>query len=569
MKLLKYCLFAFLSIGLLVEGKLLYAQATSADPVIPAERRIDWVPGIPAGIPNYPICANVKNAPYNAKGDGATDDSTAIQSAVDSSACASGGTIFLPAGQYRLNQILNITKKVVLRGAGPNLTTILGYAPNSVLGQITFRGGGASDASAISGYTKDSRTVTLSNASGYAQTGGDYLQIQQDNDPAVIEGTLPSMTVPYQLQILPVLSRSGNVLSLARPFYYTYSSARNVKARQLTMLKGCGLEDLKIDMRGAIDTNIYFLRTANCWVKNVESYNSNWHHVHLDSSYGNEVRHCYFHHAHTYGQGGYGVSVSGSSSDNLIEDNVFYYLRHAMIIQNGATGNVFGYNYSSRGFDVQYPNTDYLIADLEFHGGNPNMNLFEGNIGMQMMADNYWGSSRNNTYFRNYANRYSQGENKTVKYGLWAVRIDAMNLYYNLVGNVLGRPGDTGLTWLLGRDSSNNTNGVNIDPAHPPDDLRTESTMITHGNFSYIDGTTQWAPGIATHSLRDSYYLKAKPGFFGNLSWPAIGPDITDYVKTIPAKKCFEDYWQQNKGPCPMLSAGGSPGAPSNLRSLQ
>jgi parallel beta-helix repeat protein len=45
---------------------------------------------------------NVKNAPYNATGDGSTNDTTAIQSAIN--ACGTtGGTVFFPAGTYMVN----------------------------------------------------------------------------------------------------------------------------------------------------------------------------------------------------------------------------------------------------------------------------------------------------------------------------------------------------------------------------------------------------------------------------------------------------------------------------------
>lgn len=45
---------------------------------------------------------NVKSAPYNATGDGSTDDTTAVQAAI--TACGtSGGTVYFPAGTYMVN----------------------------------------------------------------------------------------------------------------------------------------------------------------------------------------------------------------------------------------------------------------------------------------------------------------------------------------------------------------------------------------------------------------------------------------------------------------------------------
>ena len=66
---------------------------------------------------------NVKNAPYNAKGDGETDDYEAIRSAL--SACPSGGTVYLPEGTYLMGQtIWNFGQNKRIRGDGMNATVI-------------------------------------------------------------------------------------------------------------------------------------------------------------------------------------------------------------------------------------------------------------------------------------------------------------------------------------------------------------------------------------------------------------------------------------------------------------
>jgi parallel beta-helix repeat protein len=65
--------------------------------------------------------ANVRNAPYNAKGDGITDDTAAIQRAVNAVA-GTGGTVKIPAGTYLVNPVVNAHAGVRF---GSNTTMVL------------------------------------------------------------------------------------------------------------------------------------------------------------------------------------------------------------------------------------------------------------------------------------------------------------------------------------------------------------------------------------------------------------------------------------------------------------
>jgi hypothetical protein len=58
----------------------------------------------------------VTKLPYNAKGDGVNDDTTAFETAIADAAANGGGTVFVPGGNYRLTRNLIIPTGVELRG---------------------------------------------------------------------------------------------------------------------------------------------------------------------------------------------------------------------------------------------------------------------------------------------------------------------------------------------------------------------------------------------------------------------------------------------------------------------
>jgi len=80
-------------------------------------------------IPTPPVKASVKE--FGARGDGETDDTKALQDAIDATA---GGALEIPPGRYKIAGILEIRKSnLVLRGAGPDATVLYFPKPLSEL----------------------------------------------------------------------------------------------------------------------------------------------------------------------------------------------------------------------------------------------------------------------------------------------------------------------------------------------------------------------------------------------------------------------------------------------------
>ena len=79
---------------------------------------------------------------FGAVGDGVTDDTAAIQAALDAASAAGGGAVYLPQGDYRISSALEIDNYTILHGAsihgtrlipvsGTSQTTLVKNKPNS------------------------------------------------------------------------------------------------------------------------------------------------------------------------------------------------------------------------------------------------------------------------------------------------------------------------------------------------------------------------------------------------------------------------------------------------------
>lgn len=543
---------AWATLGLLAPLAALAAPAGRADGpatwALPEDRRMDWKPGVPGGIPSYPVFASVKAAPYGAKGDGKADDTAAIQRALDD--CPEGKAVKVPAGTYRLTTEIRIGTGVVLRGDGPEKTRLVNEAVTKHAISLCHYDEEAASR-VVGDASKGATRVKVEDGSRFSP--GDLLLVDQKNDPNLVEITGEGGVCRWagredgrraMGQLAELVSRNGDVLTLNRPLAITFRASLGPEivrtSKQVT--RRAGVEDLYLETtrpRTDDSSSIKFWNAIHCWVRNVESSRGwSYGHVTLKRSLGCEVRDSFFHHAHAYGSGhGYAVLVTAQSTDTLVENNACYHLNTGPQAASCGPGNVFAYNFSWRTFGRDYPRTEWAHPDLSHHAAHPFLTLWEGNWAGQAGFDFYWGSSSHNTLFRNVLDmRSRRTDGKPMTRNVVAVRIDRFGRYDSAVGNVLGHEGMEGEVEAREGDAFHTPALWSL--GHPGDPLVGE-TLLRHGNYDYLRRATQWDPKIPERKLPDSLYLAGKPAFFGSLSWPPIGPDRRPISGSIPARERF------------------------------
>lgn len=213
-------------------------------------------------------------------------------------------------------------------------------------------------------------------------------------------------------QVMQVKSVNGSKLTFESPFRFYYKLSLRPKIKKLTPRKAIGFECMKIQRMDATTNQtslISFDKSVQCWVHGIEGDSTNYAHVELNRCSNVDITNSWFHHAFAYGGSGqgYGVVFQYSANECKAENNVFQHLRHSMIFQAGANGNVCGYNYSFDPYWSQFPFPANSSGDIVFHGNYPFANLCEGNINQNTVIDNsHDKNGPYNTLFRNRSELY-------------------------------------------------------------------------------------------------------------------------------------------------------------------
>jgi hypothetical protein len=389
-------------------------------------RITDWSgAGVKDSIPIYANTLNIMS--YGGDSVGAKPNDTAFLNAI-TALNNKPGVIYFPAGRYLFHQTMYLHDRVIIKGDGNNTKLLfdLGGAPANAINIIGDATGSLWNI--VQTITRNDTVLHADNTTGL--NTGDFILLS-GNDSNLITSGWAYHTVGQIVQVKNII---GNSIITDAPIRRNYDISFAGKLKKLYPVKGAGLECLyleRVDSTAQQSSNVCFTYAVNSWMIGVESYKTNFAHVEVDYSAHITIRGNYIHYSFGYGGNGqgYGVAMEYTSGDCLVENNIFEHLRHSMLVQAGANGNVFAYNYSKDPYWTEPSLPSNAAGDAVCHGNYPYLNLFEGNILQNIVVDNSHGiNGPFNTFFRNRAELYGIVQNT-------GPATDSMNFVGNEITN--------------------------------------------------------------------------------------------------------------------------------------
>jgi hypothetical protein len=421
------------------------------------------------------------------------------------------GVVFFPKGVYSFTASINVNRDSILfLGAGSDSSelrfNLSGVANNcfNIWGSTMV----PDSSSFVSAGRRDSSSAEVMNAAIFQPGHWVYLQTS-DNAYMFSSWALSSLG-----QIMQIKSINGNKITFESPFRFYYTLNLKPKITKIVPKQAIGFECIKLkrmDPTVQQTSLLSFDKAVQCWMHGIEGDSTNFAHVELSRCSNIEITNSYFHEAFGYGGGGqgYGISFQFSSNECKAENNVFRKLRHSILFQAGANGNVCGYNYSFEPFWNEGIFPTNSAGDIVFHGNFPFANLCEGNINQNTVIDN--SHAKNGPYNTLFRNRSE----------LW--------------GLVMGNSPATDTVQFLGLEITNTSPFGQY--------IINGNGHLQHGNK--VQGVL--TPTNVTPLSENSLYLQGtnRPYCFApdQYNWPAIGIPNTYNTGSNPAK----DRVAQNK----------------------
>jgi len=574
------------------------ASAQSWTSFLDSSRAIDWTK---AGftIPNY--TTNCATQPTLLTGSSAASaNASSIQNAL-ASCDGTHNVVKIPAGTFYVGGItFPAHGQQVLRGAGPSATKLIstgmagceGYnagicmidSSPSYSGSSNILPGGSNQCSWSGGYAKGSTTLTFSNC-GSAPPSNHIIMLDQANDSTdtngiyvcderssgscnydgtggstgrIISGVTHSqIQVAYVTGVTSQGAGSYSVTISPGVYFTNIRSSQSPGAWWTGQTQLNGLENLSVDGSQDGYSTVGMYDCYQCWIRNVTLLNGARSSVYMRQSAFDVIRDSYFYEAQGHQSVSYNIEAQ-IASGFLVENNIMHRTTEPMIF-NGSSGGVVAYNFGIN----NYAFSGYTWGPFVSHSAGNSFNLWEGNNWSWNESDDAWGSSTQQTYFRNMLRGWQKGSTN----GSTPIIHRSYTRAFNIVGNVLGQPGfhsqyqtiatsNTSVTggdeyksiYALGTafDTSCGTGAVRSSPYCDP---KAVSTLMRWANYDVVTSGTRFDASEASpaavpyvnsnfsssyfsslsHGLPASLYRSSTPSWWpSGKSWPAIGPDVSN-----------------------------------------
>ncbi|MFY0673679.1 MAG: T9SS type A sorting domain-containing protein [Bacteroidia bacterium] len=368
----------------------------------------------------------IKIDDFNSDNLGNKENNSALRRALNSLG-NKGGIIEFGKGTYLFIEGINIPSNVHLVGKG--VETSLAFELSSEMDAISFKG------------NIELRKYKLNKA---AFRGNKSIELKETDNLSsgdLIKLSLPNSGLtssPWAQgsvgQITKIVAVNGKSLILEDELRINFLMADAPIIEKVLPVKNAGLSCIQLITQDETKSNSSIIKmeyAENCYARNISSEYSNLAHVEIDNSYRIEIIGSFFRFAHDFTKGGKanGVLIRNTSSNCLVENNIFTFLAHAMVVEAGANGNVFAYNYSSQTYWEKEGEESNNSADILVNGNYPFANLFEGNVVQNIVVAANNGKNGPNSFYMNWAELFGFRIEKNAG--------DSFNLIKNRITNNL------------------------------------------------------------------------------------------------------------------------------------
>jgi hypothetical protein len=347
-------------------------------------------------------------------------------------------------------------------------------------------------------------------------------------------------------EVKEIAAIDGNTITFTSPFIDTYrlDHRAQVALFDSPVPVNAGVEDLTLV--GGSTGGLSFLHAARSWAKNVEVDRWLGHGIEIEASFRIEVTGSYVHDAvwPAPGGGGYAIALSNNASEALVTNSITINTNKNIVANGAGAGSVISYNYFDDSRILGNDDWQEVGANGSHFAGSHHM-LFEGNEATNFDNDFTHGSSYSHTVLRNHFSGFRRTTPATQNLRTIGLSYGATN--FSFVGNLLGLPGRMdGWTYEAGPGVVGQTRNIwqlGYEPSFwsQEADPKVLATVIREGNFDYLTSSVGWSNGAL--AIPDSYYLSAKPTFFGSCRWPWVDPTAATagaQQSVLPAKARYD-----------------------------